>query len=161
MVGFIEDQEIIYTNKFLRFLERVNTFIKKYSLSKKGCIKQFQTIVKHGASKGENTIWEWLKANTIDFIYQKKFEDCKDKNPLPFDFYLPTYNLCIEFQGSQHYDPGFYIRIKKNKEEGLKKFNIQKYHDELKRIYCKENNINFLEIKYNENIERVLKEELL
>ena len=116
---------------------------------------------KNGFSKAENTIWNWLKYNNINFEFQKRFSDCKDKNTLPFDFYIPKYNLCIEYQGSQHYDPGFYIRKKKSQEEGMKKYLLQKKHDEMKKEYCKQNNINFLEIKYTENIEDKLKEALL
>ena len=39
------------------------------------------------------------------FESQKRFKDCKDKRQLPFDFYLPSYNVCIEYQGEQHYRP--------------------------------------------------------
>ena len=27
---------------------------------------------------------------------------------LPFDFYLPYYNLCIEFDGEQHFNSHYY-----------------------------------------------------
>lgn len=39
-------------------------------------------------SKGERQIKEFLLNNSINFIQEKRFEDCRDKNPLPFDFYL-------------------------------------------------------------------------
>ena len=53
-------------------------------------------------STGEKIIYTILKKNKINFIEQKKFKDCRNKLPLPFDFYLPDYNLCIEYQGEQH-----------------------------------------------------------
>lgn len=34
---------------------------------------------------------------------QKRFADCRTKVSLPFDFYLPSYNLIIEADGNQHY----------------------------------------------------------
>ena len=137
----------------MRFVKRIQLFIKKN-------MKRISKFTK-GFSQGENTIWNWLNYNKIKFEFQKRFENCKDKNTLPFDFYIPKYNMCIEFQGSQHYDPGFYIRKKKNQEEGMKKYLIQKKHDEIKKNYCIQNNINFLEIKYTEKIEDKLKEALL
>lgn len=34
-----------------------------------------------------------------DFIIQHKFKNCRDIRPLPFDFYLPKLNTCIEYDG--------------------------------------------------------------
>ena len=71
----------------------------------------------HGCSKcknnykGEIAIENYLTRNNIKFEAQKRFKDCKDKRPLPFDFYLPYYNLCIEFDGEGHFKP-----IKRSKE---------------------------------------------
>ena len=152
MDASIEARVITYIKHRTRFIRRVQNFLKNITLYKH---------IEHGFSKGENSIWNWLKYNKIKFEFQKRFENCKDKNTLPFDFYIPSLNLCIEFQGSQHYDPGFYIRKKKNQEEGMKKYLIQKKHDYIKKYYCIQNNINFLEIKYTEKIEDKLKEALL
>ena len=137
----------------MRFVKRIQLFIKKN-------MKRISKFTK-GFSKGEKLIWNWLRQHTIEFEFQKRFSDCKDKLPLPIDFYLPKYNLCIEYQGSQHYDPGFYIRKKKSYEEGMKKYNTQKAHDEMKKAYCIQMSIDFLEIKYTENIENCLEKALL
>lgn len=152
MDASIEARVITYIKHRIRFIRRVQNFLKNITLYKH---------IEHGFSQGENTIWNWLNYNKIKFEFQKRFSDCKDKNTLPFDFFIPKYNLCIEFQGSQHYDPGFYIRKKKSQEEGMKKYLIQKKHDEIKKNYCIQNNINFLEIKYTENIENCLEKALL
>ena len=155
MDDFIRVRVITYIKHRNRFIQRIKNFIKSKQ------IKIKKSKVKYGFSQGENTIWNLLKQHTIKFEFQKRFQDCKDKNTLSFDFYIPSLNLCIEFQGSQHYDPGFYIRKKKSQEEGMKKYLIQKKHDEIKKNYCIQNNINFLEIKYTEKIEDKLKEALL
>lgn len=155
MDDFIEVRVITYIKHRNRFIQHIKNFIKSKQ------IKIKKSKVKHGFSRGENTIWNLLKQHTIKFEFQKRFSDCKDKNTLPFDFFIPKYNLCIEFQGSQHYDPGFYIRKKKSQEEGMKKYLIQKKHDEIKKNYCIQNNINFLEIKYTEDINKKLREILL
>jgi len=41
----------------------------------------------------------------IEYIKQKRFEKCRNKLPLPFDFYLPNENICIEYDGIQHFKP--------------------------------------------------------
>ena len=155
MDDFIGVRVITYIKHRNRFIQHIKNFIKSKQ------IKIKKSKVKHGFSRGENTIWDLLKQHAIKFEFQKRFENCKDKNTLPFDFFIPKYNLCIEFQGSQHYDPGFYIRKKKSQEEGMKKYLIQKKHDEIKKNYCIQNNINFLEIKYTEDINKKLREILL
>lgn len=56
-------------------------------------------------SKGEKEIKRILDKWHINYITQKTFPDCKNINVLPFDFYLPDSNVCIEYQGIQHYKP--------------------------------------------------------
>jgi hypothetical protein len=55
--------------------------------------------------KGEEKIAKILEELNLVFIRQKNFEDLKSKlgNYLYFDFFLPEYNICIEYQGEQHY----------------------------------------------------------
>jgi len=110
-------------------------------------------------SKKEKHISDWLKNNNIKFEAQKRFEDCKDKKPLPFDFYLPDYNMCIEYQGEQHYKPRFFIKMC-GKEFGIKRFEILQKHDWIKKNYCKNNGIFLLEIKSKENIAKRLEEKI-
>lgn len=102
-------------------------------------------------TKGEQSIERYLRINNIDFIAQYRFEDCKDKKPLPFDFYLPDYNICIEYQGIQHYKPIEYFG-------GENRFIGQTKRDAIKREYCQNNNITLLEISYKEfnDIDKIL-----
>ena len=92
-------------------------------------------------SKGERTIRILLSNHNIEYIRQASFEDCRDKKPLPFDFYLPTYNSCIEYDGEQHYIAIDYF----GGEEYLKYI---QYHDKIKNEYCKNNGISLLRIPY-------------
>lgn len=62
-------------------------------------ISQMSGCPKCNQSIGEKMIERFLIKNNINYIYQKKFSDCKDKSLLSFDFYLPDYNTCIEFNG--------------------------------------------------------------
>ena len=75
------------------------------------------------------------------FLPQKTFEGCRDKKQLSYDFYLPDYNILIEYQGEQHYRPVELFG-------GDKKFDIQKRHDRYKREFAKSKGIVLVEISY-------------
>ena len=96
---------------------------------------------KCNTSKGEKAIEEWINKQNILYESQKRFFDCRDKKPLPFDFYLPEYDICIEYQGQQHYESIKYFGGKSKFEDQIKKDNI-------KKEYCKKNNILLIEIPY-------------
>jgi hypothetical protein len=111
-------------------------------------------------SKGENQTKIILNNNNIYNIPQHTFPDCKYINVLEFDFYLPDFTTCIEFQGQQHYFPvDFAGRGKKWADEEFRKNQIR---DQIKRNYCKENNIKLIEVPYYDfdNIEEILNKEL-
>ena len=48
-------------------------------------------------SYGEKIITEYLINNNINYTTQKTFEDCRNINKLPFDFYINDKHMCIEF----------------------------------------------------------------
>lgn len=56
-------------------------------------------------SAGAVKIETLLRNKNIDFEREKKFDNCRDILPLPFDFYLYNKNTLIEFDGQQHYHP--------------------------------------------------------
>ena len=106
-------------------------------------------------SKGEKRINSFLLKNNINYLIQYRFEDCKFKYTLPFDFYLPKYNCCIEFDGGQHYKIVDWFG-------GLDGFVDTKIRDTVKNIYCQQNNIKLIRIPYwdFDNIEDILIREL-
>ena len=103
-------------------------------------------------SKGEKEIREKLNKYNINFKPQHRFDNCKWYKTLPFDFYLPQYNICIEYDGEFHYKMIM----------GYDEFINQKIRDTIKTVYCKENNIKLIRIPYWEfnNIENILIKEL-
>jgi hypothetical protein len=103
-------------------------------------------------SKGEKVVRNYLISNNLKFIKQKYFNDCKDIRPLPFDFYLPDYNVCIEYDGIQHFKP---IDI----FGGEKGFNRVKKTDLIKTNYCLNNDIRLIRVNYNEDVNEKLKNE--
>lgn len=110
-------------------------------------------------SKGEKQITLWLEQNKIINIPQKRFSDCCDVKPLPFDFYIPELNICIEYQGEQHYSPINFGGI--SDKEAYNNFTTTQRHDEIKRNYCTNNNIELICIPYWENINEYLNKHLL
>lgn len=106
-------------------------------------------------SRSERKIKSFLDFYNIPYIQEHRFQDCKDKRTLPFDFYLPDYNLCIEFDGIQHFEwqTGWC-----NEEI----YNRCQKHDKIKNEYCKTHNIDLLRIPYTQanHIEEILKRKL-
>jgi len=83
--------------------------------------------------------------NTNDntyFISQKTFDGLLGigNRLLSYDFYIPKYNLLIEYQGEYHDGTA--------KNQTSKGFEKQQEHDRRKRKYAKNNNIRLLEIWY-------------
>jgi len=107
-------------------------------------------------SKGEEKVNNKLIKMNIKFIEQKIFDNCKNILPLPFDFYLPEHNLCIEYDGLQHFKPIEFWG-------GEKSFKIRKENDSIKNDFCIKNNIKLLRIPYtklskiDEIIEKTIK----
>lgn len=97
-------------------------------------------------SKGETVINGFLTKNNINFTPQKRFTDCRHILPLPFDFYLPDYNICIEYQGIQHFEP-------RSKFGGKVEFVKTQLRDSIKLSYCRTKNIPLIVITYKDNIE--------
>ena len=103
-------------------------------------------------SSGEVIIREFLEENKIEYVFNKRFQDCRDKKPLPFDFYLPDYNMCIEFDGQHHYQ----------ELPDWTDLEIVQRHDQIKDAYCQANGIRILRIPYYKGhyIISILKQEL-
>lgn len=108
----------------------------------KGCPKCNKKI-----SKGERKIINYLEQNNIEFIPQYLVEI--EGHKLYCDFYLPLYDLYIEYNGEQHYNPVAFFG-------GENKYKKQVFNDNLKRNYLKNK---LVEISYLDfdNIESILK----
>lgn len=92
-------------------------------------------------SLGETKIKNILQNCKINFIQEYKFQNCKNIQPLPFDFYLPDYNTCIEYDGKQHFEE---ISFGQH-SEGLEQ---RQYNDNIKNQYCIKHNIHLIRIPY-------------
>jgi len=100
-------------------------------------------------SHGERKISNFLEEHNISFKQEYVFDSCRNINPLPFDFYLPNYNTCIEYDGIQHFEPVEFFG-------GKDSLVIRKGMDKIKTQFCTSNKIDIIRIKYTENIDDML-----
>ena len=88
------------------------------------------------------------------YVGQKSFDGLKFKKPLRFDFYIPKYNLCIEYDGQQHNHP---VELFDEQDP----FENRKKRDQLKNDYCKQHHINLLRIPYKYRTYKQIKGKIL
>lgn len=101
-------------------------------------------------SHGNIKIDKILTNAKIPFEREKRFDTCKDKTTLPFDFYVDNKYL-IEYDGNYHFD-----------NTGTK-FNTQmaQKHDMMKNAWCLTNNIPLIRIPYTRYNDLCLEDLLL
>jgi very-short-patch-repair endonuclease len=100
-------------------------------------------------SKGEEKIRKILLNANISFETQKTFETCRfpdTKRLAKFDFYLPNYNILIEYDGKQHFTYQNSDKSWNNKEN----FEKTVKRDQYKNQWCKKNNITLIRIPYTD-----------
>jgi hypothetical protein len=93
------------------------------------------------SSTGEKEITHLLNDLGIEFEHQKKYKVLGRKR---FDFYIPSINTIIEYNGIQHYEPKEYFG-------GEKSFKSQVRNDKIKKQHCLDNGINYEIIRYDED----------
>lgn len=117
-------------------------------------------------SKTELMLLDYLKSEYPDLIYQYKD---KERYPFKCDFYIPSLDLFIEYNG--YWTHGLHPFNPLNKEDNLKllkwktkeskqyktAIKVWTITDPLKRETAIKNNLNFIELWYNafENLEIV------
>lgn len=122
----------------LRFqCECGNAFFRNWNNFKSG--STLCRICAKRQSKGEKAVSEYLESKGIKFIIEHTFPDCRYKRMLPFDFYIPNINTCIEYDGEFHFDTD---RIPFNNHV------LQQKRDAIKTKFCKDNNIKLIRIPY-------------
>lgn len=131
--------QVLHTCGFIRNI-RIDSL-----LNSTGCPKCNSKI-----SKGEQRIINFLEENNIEYEYQSKMGDTKQR----FDFKIG--DLIIEYNGEQHYYPISTFG-------GEQRFEEQQKLDQQKKKYCLENNLQLIIISYKDysNIENILSSFLL
>jgi hypothetical protein len=90
-------------------------------------------------SRPEREVADVLEMLEISYENEKRFDDCKDKITLPFDFYIPDLDCIIEYDGIYHFEP---IR-------GQETLEYIQHHDRIKNKFCEDTQRYLLRIPYN------------
>lgn len=113
------------------------------------------------SSKSEILLGDILRKIDIGEVkYHVRFNDCRLKNTLEFDYAVYNRNdkilFMCEYDGEQHYSPINFSG--KSYEFNLEQFEKTKLRDKVKNEYCKNNNIPLIRIPYweKDNMESFL-----
>ena len=118
--------------------------VANHLFSEYGC---FKCSFERTESIGSKFIVKFLREFKVEFIQEHKFKDLKLIRQLRIDFWIPSLNLAIEYDGEQH----FKIKPDWGGQEELDKIHLR---DCMKDIYCKKNKINMIRIPYNINLRK-------
>lgn len=133
----------------------VEIICKKHGVFKQ---KPFKHLQGHGcpicnSSHLEEKVCNVLKNKKIIFEYQCGKKTFNWLGLQTLDFYLPEYNVAIECQGEQHYEPIDFAG--KGKEWAEKQFSENVKRDKTKKEKCEKNKIEILYVNKN-NFENVI-----
>jgi len=114
--------------------------VTAYNKAKKNNWMKESTAHMHALAMpiGPSIIHQFLMSHDIEYEAEKRFKNHPEVASKPFDFYLPKFNLIIEYHGKQH----------KNgwRNDPKSKAEIQA-NDKIKKYWAKNQKINFLEIR--------------
>lgn len=100
---------------------------------------------KGSKSSGEIIIENWLKKNNINYICEYRIGECRNINPLPFDFAIfdndNKLKAFIEVDGAQHFKSVEFFG-------GQEKFEERQRLDKIKDSYAKKIGVEMIRIPY-------------
>lgn len=103
-------------------------------------------------SKGETMVRNILISLGVEYEIEKTYDNLLSRGAsMPYDFYLPSYDMLIEYDGEQHFKPVKYFG-------GQKKFISQQKRDSKKNEYALKNGISLIRIPYTWSYDRVKSE---
>lgn len=155
----IEHDRLAYVNFICNIHKEYGIQTKRWNnmrIKHQGC-----SLCTTKISKGESKVVSVLDKYNLKYITQYTFDDLYDIGKLKFDFYLPDYNLCIEYDGEQHFQP---IRFNGCSIDSAKKtYDKIQIHDRAKDKYCQDNNIKLIRICYTQynDIEEIIANEIV
>jgi very-short-patch-repair endonuclease len=103
----------------------------------------------------ESDTRNYLNSHKISFNQQQKFNWL---GLMRLDFYIPRYNIAIECQGIQHFEPIDFGGKGKNFTKKMFKELVER--DKLKKELCEEHGVKIIYINYNENVSEQLNKKL-
>jgi hypothetical protein len=92
-------------------------------------------------SWGEREVARILERLGIEFEVEKRFKECRDKLPLSFDFWIPSLNTLVEYDGEQHFRTNKFFG-------GVERLKLTQRRDRIKSLYAKRTGKKLTRIKY-------------
>lgn len=120
-----DDREFTFMCNGIEYQQNISTHLN-------GCLPLNMYKSKSKISKGESKIKSFLDNYNIIYQREKIFKECKNISALPFDFYIPSHNLLIEYDGEQHFGPVDFFG-------GVDKYREQLINDNIKNVFCENN----------------------
>ncbi len=110
------------------------------------------------SSHGESLVRTFFQEQDVKFVDQKSFPDCRDKQPLPFDFYVlhGGKQYLVEYHGEQHYHPVSFGGKKTSRSELQTNFDAVKRRDEIKRSWCDKHKMPLLVIPHTATDKQII-----
>ena len=136
--NFIDYSLVNYINRNTDIVLKCKKCDKEFSINPHNHLKRGDGCPFCKISKLEKDVYNRLIKEEIKFEMHKRFDWMSSgKSHKSLDFYLPDYNIAIECQGMQHFNPIDFFG-------GEKVFEKQVKNDKLKYETCKENGIDIL-----------------
>jgi len=135
----IDAQKYINSRSILKFEHKECQTITSMAWHKFKGGQRCKVCTKSRQSIAEENFKDILDHFNIKYETQYKFSECKDKQPLPFDFYIYKIDTLVEIDGEQHRRPSY----------GDKAFKEQQYRDQIKNKFIVENNLNLIRIEHD------------
>lgn len=141
---------------FPKYFPEIVKFSLNYLINK--CLREGENLLR--AKNNLPKIGEgWISETELYYRLSEEFKNCEivpQGRPSwlglqRFDIYFPEYNIAIEYQGLQHFEP---VEIFGG-EEGFKK---TLENDQRKKDLCKENNCTLIEVRPGYDFEELKKE---
>lgn len=139
----------------LKHLECGHTFVTNWLRFSQGAA----TCEHCRGSFGEQQVKGYLDMHKISYKYGYIIPDLKDRKNLHFDFWIPEYNIAIEYDGIQHYKETQFNQL--GTAYAKKQFRLTLKHDKMKDEYAIKNHINLIRIPFDRDVNTTLDEKLL
>ena len=153
--SFQEELDTKYPNEF-ELLEEYKTSRTPIKMRRKSC-GHIQQISPDNALRGKgcpecglrqssymNIVEDYLNQNKIEYEKEKRFTDCRNIKPLPFDYYLPKLNICIEVDGEFHFKHNSRYKSLNERSE----YERVVFRDSIKTDYCLKHGIKLIRLSY-------------
>lgn len=121
------------------------------------CAIRSKNLIGYKDSKGVVLIERWLQHNQLYYEKEKTFSDLRSplsKKPLRYDFFIPSLNLIIEFDGKQHSDTHVSKIFTKDKYDRIH------LYDSIKNRYCETHGINLIRFDYTQSDKKIICDKL-